>query len=134
VILPGVWEKRSQIDSPLPSSFHAPSIWYDAVAVPHTKFFGKSKWTFLSNPFGKNYIEKTPGWNSRVIACARRIIAVACNIRFGRDSPDLRPRKRRVPNRGGGKPATGKARLFFDAGNYNTLHELTLREKEHQCR
>ena len=26
-ILPGVWAKRSQIEQPLPSSFHAPSIW-----------------------------------------------------------------------------------------------------------
>src|SRR5215469_5236569 len=40
LILPGVCEKRSQIDSPLPSSFQAPSIWYDAVAVPHQKPLG----------------------------------------------------------------------------------------------
>src|SRR5262245_49578806 len=31
---PDVCEKRSQMDSPLPSSFQAPSTWYDAVAVP----------------------------------------------------------------------------------------------------
>src|ERR1700756_3848830 len=29
------------MDSPLPSSFQAPSIWYAAVEVPHQKFFGK---------------------------------------------------------------------------------------------
>src|SRR5208282_3827237 len=40
LILPGVWQKRSQIDSPLPSSLHAPSIWYEALAVPHWKPLG----------------------------------------------------------------------------------------------
>src|SRR5437588_7287255 len=40
LIFPGVCAKRSQIDSPLPSSFHAPSIWYEAVAVPQEKFLG----------------------------------------------------------------------------------------------
>src|SRR5690606_15575865 len=29
------------IDSPLPSSFHAPSIWYEEVAAPQTKSAGK---------------------------------------------------------------------------------------------
>src|SRR5215471_13522902 len=38
--LPGVCANRSQIDSPLPSSFHAPSIWYDAVAVPQKNPLG----------------------------------------------------------------------------------------------
>src|SRR3712207_1048498 len=33
--LPGVWEKVSQIEGPRPSSSTAPSIWYEAVAVPH---------------------------------------------------------------------------------------------------
>src|SRR3712207_2016073 len=32
---PGVWEKVSQMEGPRPSSFTAPSIWYEAVAVPH---------------------------------------------------------------------------------------------------
>src|SRR5579872_1212177 len=40
LILPGVCAKRSQIDSPLPSSFHAPSIWYEAVAVPQKNPLG----------------------------------------------------------------------------------------------
>ena len=31
----------SQIDSPLPSAFHPPSIWYEAVEAPQKKFFGK---------------------------------------------------------------------------------------------
>src|SRR5262245_50547858 len=34
-MLPGVWAYRSQIDSPFPSSFQAPSIWYEDVATPH---------------------------------------------------------------------------------------------------
>jgi hypothetical protein len=34
LILPGVCAYVSQIEAPLPSSFHAPSIWYDEVAVP----------------------------------------------------------------------------------------------------
>src|SRR5260370_6203053 len=42
LIFPGVCAKRSQIDSPLPSSFHAPSIWYEAVAVPQKKVLGKA--------------------------------------------------------------------------------------------
>jgi hypothetical protein len=33
-IFPGVWANASQIDSPLPSSSQAPSIWYDEVATP----------------------------------------------------------------------------------------------------
>jgi hypothetical protein len=39
------WELfiRSQIDSPFPSAFHAPSIWYDAVAVPHRNPSGKRR-------------------------------------------------------------------------------------------
>ena len=40
--LPGVWAKRSQIDSPRPSSFVAPSIWYEAVAAPQRKPRGKT--------------------------------------------------------------------------------------------
>ena len=38
---PGVWENVSQIDGVRPSSATAPSIWYDAVAAPHTKPSGK---------------------------------------------------------------------------------------------
>src|SRR4028119_565526 len=41
--LPGVWEKVSQIEGPLPPSFAAPSIWYEAVAAPHKKPSGKFK-------------------------------------------------------------------------------------------
>src|SRR5262245_28039296 len=41
LILPGVCAYVSQIDGPLPSSFHAPSIWYADVATPHKKSFGK---------------------------------------------------------------------------------------------
>src|SRR5690606_9844278 len=36
LMLPGVWLKVSQMDRPRPSSSYAPSIWYDAVAVPQT--------------------------------------------------------------------------------------------------
>src|SRR3712207_9582337 len=35
--LPGVCEKVSQMEGPRPSSSTAPSIWYEAVAVPHKK-------------------------------------------------------------------------------------------------
>src|SRR5947208_2525547 len=42
-ILPGVWLKRSQIDGPRPSSLTAPSIWYEAVAVPHRKSGGNRR-------------------------------------------------------------------------------------------
>src|SRR5579863_5404130 len=41
-MVPGVCEKRSHTDSPLPSSFQAPSIWYAAVAVPQKKFLGNT--------------------------------------------------------------------------------------------
>src|ERR1041384_1270294 len=34
---------RSQIDSPLPSASHAPSIWWAAVAVPQTNPAGNSR-------------------------------------------------------------------------------------------
>src|SRR5579872_4628488 len=44
LILPGVCANRSQIDSPLPSSFHAPSIWYEAVAAPQKNPLGKETW------------------------------------------------------------------------------------------
>src|SRR5512140_2105953 len=40
-MVPGLWVKRSQIDGPRPSSFTAPSTWYDEVAVPHRNPFGK---------------------------------------------------------------------------------------------
>src|SRR5215510_15501702 len=36
-MLPGVWAYVSQIDLPLPSSFQAPSIWYDEVPMPQWK-------------------------------------------------------------------------------------------------
>ena len=34
LISPGECANVSQIDRPLPSSFHAPSIWYEARATP----------------------------------------------------------------------------------------------------
>lgn len=42
LIVPAVWAKRSQMDSPLPSSFHAPSIWQEAVAVPQKNPLGNA--------------------------------------------------------------------------------------------
>src|SRR5713101_2526603 len=42
-MFPIVCANRSQIDSPFPSSFHPPSIWYAAVAVPQKKSFGNWK-------------------------------------------------------------------------------------------
>src|SRR5262249_9617946 len=42
-ILPGVCANVSQIDLPLPFSFHAPSIWYAEVAVPQKKPVGNSR-------------------------------------------------------------------------------------------
>src|ERR1700686_4115938 len=42
LILPAVCAKRSQMDSPLPSSFQAPSIWYEAMAVPQKNPLGKA--------------------------------------------------------------------------------------------
>ena len=42
-IFPGVWANVSQIDSPLPSSFHAPSTWYDEVATPQRNPSGKRR-------------------------------------------------------------------------------------------
>ena len=44
-MLPGVWAKVSQIDGPLPSSFQAPSIWYDEVATPYRKPSGNPRVT-----------------------------------------------------------------------------------------
>src|SRR5215212_10788137 len=41
-MVPAVWLKASQIDSPRPPSRTAPSIWYAAVAAPHTQFSGKT--------------------------------------------------------------------------------------------
>lgn len=49
LILPGVCANRSQIDSPLPSSFHAPSIWYEAVAVPQKNPLGNAASEDVSN-------------------------------------------------------------------------------------
>ena len=40
---PGVWLKVSQIDGPRPSAWTAPSIWYEAVAVPQRKPGGKGR-------------------------------------------------------------------------------------------
>jgi len=40
-ILPGVLANVSQMLGPRPSSATAPSIWYDAVALPQTKSDGK---------------------------------------------------------------------------------------------
>ena len=37
MIFPGSAQKVSQTLTPLPSSWTAPSIWYDAVLVPNTK-------------------------------------------------------------------------------------------------
>jgi hypothetical protein len=34
LMFPGVWANVSQIDRPFPSTFHAPSIWYEDVATP----------------------------------------------------------------------------------------------------
>src|SRR5262245_2882644 len=39
-MLPGLCAYVSQIESPLPSSSHAPSIWYDDVPTPQKKPFG----------------------------------------------------------------------------------------------
>src|SRR3954454_14556197 len=52
--LPGVAQKRSQTLSPRPSSFAAPSIWYDAVAAPQMKSRGNVPLDmgFLSNCWG----------------------------------------------------------------------------------
>src|SRR5260370_25360610 len=41
LILPTVCEKRSQLDSPFPSTFHAPSTWYAAEAIPQRNSLGK---------------------------------------------------------------------------------------------
>ncbi len=38
--LPGVWLNVSQMDGVRPSSWIAPSIWYEAVATPHRKSGG----------------------------------------------------------------------------------------------
>src|SRR5215212_7107204 len=40
-IVPAVWLNWSQIDGPRPPSWTAPSIWYAAVAAPHTQSSGK---------------------------------------------------------------------------------------------
>src|ERR1700747_84635 len=40
--LPGVAQNRSQTLSPRPSSWAAPSIWYDAVAAPQRKSAGNA--------------------------------------------------------------------------------------------
>src|SRR5262245_51900797 len=42
-MFPGVCAYVSQIDGPLPSSFHAPSIWYAEVAVPQKNPLGNSR-------------------------------------------------------------------------------------------
>src|SRR4029078_7306889 len=39
---PGVCENVSQMETPRPSSFTAPSTWYDAVADPQRKPFGNA--------------------------------------------------------------------------------------------
>src|SRR5215216_6357094 len=56
-ILPGVWEKVSQMLGPRPSSVTAPSIWYAAVAVPQTQSDGKPSMSLLlrsSNAHGSS--------------------------------------------------------------------------------
>src|SRR5262245_10577301 len=40
LMFPGLCVYVSQMDRPLPSSFHAPSIWYDDVPTPQKKPFG----------------------------------------------------------------------------------------------
>src|SRR2546430_11079344 len=45
--LPGVAQKRSQTLSLRPSSFAAPSIWYDAVAAPQTNSAGNDLVSWL---------------------------------------------------------------------------------------
>jgi hypothetical protein len=46
--VPGLRHIMSQTLSPLPSSRAAPSIWYAAVAAPHTKPFGNAMCRVLS--------------------------------------------------------------------------------------
>jgi hypothetical protein len=55
-----VWVKRSQIDGPRPSSFTAPSIWYDEVAVPHRNPFGKPEGAALVTPPGPDWAGADP--------------------------------------------------------------------------
>ena len=43
-VFPGVWLNTSQIDGLRPSSATAPSIWYEAVALPNTKPCGNRTW------------------------------------------------------------------------------------------
>ena len=69
-MFPGVWVYVSQIDSPLPSSSHAPSIWYEAVARPQRNPSGKRR-----DSVATVLTLRTP--NARVDAGRMRIIA-AC--------------------------------------------------------
>src|SRR5262245_16607651 len=42
-MFPDVWAYVSQIDMPLPSSSHAPSIWYEDLATPQWKPSGNER-------------------------------------------------------------------------------------------
>ena len=67
-MFPGVWAYVSQIDGPLPSSFHAPSIWYEAVATPQWNPSGKRRGSVAT-------VFKLRTSNARVEAGQSRIIA-----------------------------------------------------------
>src|SRR5215831_10410645 len=54
-MFPGACVYVSQIDRPLPSSFHAPSIWYDDVATPQ------------KNPGGN--VRPVDAWPAGLLAC-----------------------------------------------------------------
>src|SRR5918998_1417762 len=75
--LPGVWENVSQMEGPRPSSSTAPSIWYEAVAVPH------------KNPSGNRAI-----FSSFTRRLRRRLSIIgpprACDVSCGRGCPDHR--------------------------------------------
>src|SRR4051812_27403927 len=61
---PGSRAKWSQLDSPLPSSLAAPSIWGAAAATPQTKFFGNSGLAWRESAVGDLGIsvgERAPG-------------------------------------------------------------------------
>src|SRR5262249_9953346 len=59
----------SQIDGPLPSSFHAPSIWYAEVAVPQKNPVGNSRaapcaawWEDVVDTFPLRFPSEGNGW------------------------------------------------------------------------
>lgn len=60
-ILPGIREKASQIDSPLPSSPAAPSNWAALVAVPNIKSLGNLIFSIgILSSFIKNSLSSPP--------------------------------------------------------------------------